>query len=46
MLLSLGHPQAIGQVDASKTVLDILKKKLIDKKGSWAEELPSVLQEY
>lgn len=41
---SLGHPQANRQVKATnKTLLGILKKKLDEKKGDWAEELPRVL---
>jgi ribonuclease HI len=44
---SLGHPQANGQVEATnKTIFKILKKKLDDKKGDWANYLPEVLWAY
>jgi ribonuclease HI len=44
---SPGHPQANGQVEATnKTIFKILKKKLGDKKGDWAEHLPEVLWAY
>jgi hypothetical protein len=46
-LSSPGHPQANGQVDATnKTIFKILKKKLGDRKGDWAEDLPEVLWAY
>ncbi|XP_059442062.1 uncharacterized protein LOC132174420 [Corylus avellana] len=38
------HPQANGQVEATnKTIFKILKTKLDQHKGSWAEDLPEVL---
>jgi hypothetical protein len=38
------HPQANGQAESSnKIIINNLKKRLKDKKGSWAEELPFVL---
>ena len=38
------HPQANGQAESSnKIIINNLKKKLGDKKGRWAEELPFVL---
>ncbi|KAK9070324.1 hypothetical protein SSX86_010725 [Deinandra increscens subsp. villosa] len=38
------HPQANGQAESSnKIIINNLKKKLGDKKGKWAEELPLVL---
>ena len=41
------HPQANGQVEAvNKTIKSNLKKKLEDKKGAWADELPFVLWAY
>jgi transposase InsO family protein len=41
--LSPGHLQANGQVEATnKTIFKILKKKLSDRKGDWAEDLPKV----
>jgi hypothetical protein len=44
---SPGHPQANGQVEATnKTIFKILKKKLGDKKGDWADNLPEVLWAY
>jgi hypothetical protein len=44
---SPGHPQANGQVEATnKTIFKILKKKLDDKKGDWADDLPEVLWAY
>jgi hypothetical protein len=44
---SPGHPQANGQVEATnKTIFKILKKKLGDKKGDWADYLPEVLWAY
>jgi hypothetical protein len=45
--LSPGHPQANGQVEATnKTIFKILKKKLGDRKGDWADDLPGVLWVY
>jgi hypothetical protein len=36
-----------GQVEATnKTIFKILKKKLGDRKGEWAEDLPKVLWAY
>jgi hypothetical protein len=44
---SLGHPQANGLVEATnKTIFKILKKKLGDRKGDWAKDLPEVLWAY
>jgi hypothetical protein len=44
---SPGHPQANGQVEATnKTIFKILKKKLGDRKGDWADDLPEVLWAY
>jgi hypothetical protein len=44
---SPGHPQANWQVEATnKTILKILKKKLGDRKGDWADDLPEVLWAY
>jgi transposase InsO family protein len=44
---SSGHPQANRQVEASnKTIFKILKKKLGDRKGDWANDLPEVLWTY
>ena len=41
------HPQANGQVEAvNKTIKETLKKKLEEKKGAWADELPLVLWAY
>ena len=41
------YPQANGQVEAAnKVILHRLKKRLDDKKGSWADELRSVLWLY
>jgi len=41
------HPQANGQVEAvNKTIKENLKKKLEERKGAWAEELPMVLWAY
>lgn len=38
------HPQANGQAESSnKIIINNLKKRLKDKKGRWAEELPFVL---
>jgi hypothetical protein len=44
---SPGHPQANGQVEATnKTIFKILKKKLGDRKGGWADDLLEVLWAY
>jgi hypothetical protein len=44
---SPGHPQANGQVKATnKTIFKLLKKKLGDRKGDWADDLPEVLWAY
>ena len=44
---SPGHPQANGQVKATnKTIFKTLKKKLGDRKGDWADDLPKVLWAY
>jgi transposase InsO family protein len=44
---SPGHTQANGQVEATnKTIFKILKKKLGDKKGDWADDLSEVLWAY
>ena len=44
---SVEHSQANGQVEAAnKVILRGLKKRLNDKKGSWANELGSVLWSY
>ena len=41
------HPQANGQVEAvNKTIKGNLKKKLEERKGAWADELPMVLWAY
>ena len=38
------HPQANGQEESSnKIIVNNLKKKLGEKKGKWAEELPFAL---
>ncbi|KAK8923848.1 hypothetical protein KSP39_PZI019755 [Platanthera zijinensis] len=42
--LSLHHPRSNGQVEAAnKLIVNLLKKKVINLKGNWAEQLPSVL---
>jgi hypothetical protein len=44
---SPGHPQANSLVEATnKTIFKILKKKLCDRKGGEAEDLPEVLWAY
>ncbi|XP_072071426.1 uncharacterized protein [Arachis hypogaea] len=44
---SVEHPQSNGQVEAAnKVILKGLKKRLEGKKGSWADELASVLWSY
>ncbi|XP_024190641.1 uncharacterized protein LOC112194657 [Rosa chinensis] len=41
---SVAHPQTNSQVEAAnKIIKKLLKKKLEDKKGLWAEKLPEVL---
>jgi transposase InsO family protein len=41
------YPQANGQVEAvNKTIKENLKKKLEERKGVWADELPMVLWAY
>ncbi|KAK8957541.1 hypothetical protein KSP39_PZI001125 [Platanthera zijinensis] len=41
---SVHHPRSNGQVEAAnKRILDLLKKKVQNLKGSWADQLPSVL---
>lgn len=46
-LSSHRHPQANGKVKAvNKTIKYNLKKKLEEKKGAWAEELPFVIWVY
>ena len=41
------HPQANGQVEAvNKAIKENLKKKLEERKGAWADELPMVLWAY
>lgn len=47
MYSSPRHPQSNGQVKVTnKTLLWILKKKLDNKRGPWAEELPGLLWAY
>ena len=44
---SVAHPQANGQVEnANRTLLKGIKTRLEGSKGSWLEELPSVLWAY
>ncbi|XP_059436668.1 uncharacterized protein LOC132169694 [Corylus avellana] len=44
---SPAHPQANGQVEVTnKTIFKMLKKKLGDQKGNWADDLPEVLWAY
>ncbi|KAK8945084.1 hypothetical protein KSP39_PZI007855 [Platanthera zijinensis] len=41
---SVHHPRSNGQVEAAnKQILNLLKKKVQNLKGSWADQLPSVL---
>ncbi|KAK8913969.1 hypothetical protein KSP39_PZI024442 [Platanthera zijinensis] len=41
---SVHHPRSNGQVDAAnKIIVNLLKKKVENLKGSWVEQLPSVL---
>ena len=42
-----GHPQANGQVEiTNKTLFTIIKKKLEERKGAWADELHEALWAY
>ena len=44
---SPGHPQANGQTEVTnRTLLKIIKSRLMGAKGAWPEELPSVLWAY
>ena len=44
---SLGHPQANVQMKVTnRTLLKIIKARLVGAKGAWTEELPSVLWAY
>ena len=44
---SPGHPQANGQMKVTnRTLLRIIKSRLVGAKGTWPEELPSVLWAY
>src|SRR5436190_19328720 len=44
---SVAHHQTNEQAEsANKSILTALKKKLDDKKGRWAEEIPSILWSY
>ena len=44
---SPGHPQANGQTKVTnRTLLRIIKSRLVGAKGTWPEELPSVLWAY
>ena len=44
---SPGHPQANGQTEVTnRTLLKIIKSRLVGAKGTWPEELPSVLWAY
>ena len=44
---SPGHPQANGQTKVTnRTLLRIIKSRLVGVKGTWPEELPSVLWAY
>ncbi|KAK8926340.1 hypothetical protein KSP39_PZI018276 [Platanthera zijinensis] len=41
---SVHHPRSNGQVEAAnKLIVNLLKKKITNLKGNWAEQLPSVL---
>ena len=43
----LGNPQANGQIEVTnRTLLKIIKARLVGAKGAWLEELPSVLWAY
>ena len=42
-----GHPQANGQTEVTiRTLLKIIKVRLVGAKGAWLEELPSILWAY
>ena len=44
---SPGHPQANGQTKVTnRTLLKIIKARLVGAKGAWLEELPSILWAY
>ena len=44
---SPGHPQANGQMEVTnRTLLRIIKSRLVGAKGAWPEELPNVLCAY
>ena len=44
---SPGHPQANRQIEmTNRTLLKIIKARLVGAKGAWPEELPSVLWAY
>ena len=44
---SLGHPQANGQTEVTnRTLLKIIKARLVGTNGAWPEELPSMLWTY
>ena len=44
---SPGHPQASGQTElTNRTLLRIIKSRLVGAKGAWPEELPNVLWAY
>ena len=44
---SSGHPQANGQTEVTnRTLLKIIKARLVGVNGAWLEELPSVLWAY
>ncbi|KAK8921981.1 hypothetical protein KSP39_PZI020452 [Platanthera zijinensis] len=41
---SVHHPRSNGQVEAAnKLIINLLKKKVTNLKGNWAEQLPSVI---
>ena len=44
---SLGHPQANGQTEVTnRTLLRLIKSRLVGAKGAWLEDLPNVLWAY
>ena len=44
---SPGHPQANGQMEVTnRTLLKIIKSRLVGAKGAWPKELPNVLWAY